>query len=195
MIIKVGNYKIKKDLRYFLKGKIYSLWHNVGFKVLDDCEWRSCSLGFHQIDDKRIVKIVNIYNKHTNKHYQLDTEKNNSMVSFMTYNLLMLLNYIHPINKMIDRVVDFLSKRRVTTIFFLLAVILSLAFYFVNVQCNNRLIDFIADSPIIQAVLLFITMAGFIKAKQIDKEDIIDVAKEEYEKREREKKIDEYRTY
>jgi hypothetical protein len=113
----------------------------------------------------------------------------------MTYNLLMLLNYIHPINKMIDRVVDFLSKRRVTTIFFLLAVILSLAFYFVNVQCNNRLIDFIADSPIIQAVLLFITMAGFIKAKQIDKEDIIDVAKEEYEKREREKKIDEYRTY
>jgi hypothetical protein len=88
--------------------------------------------------------------------------------------------------------------RKNTCFAFSIAIILSLAYYYINLLDNNSLIKYISGNTWIQTIIIFLTISGVINIvhpftvrKELDANDVKNISKETYEKMEKEKKQDE----
>ena len=85
-------------------------------------------------------------------------------------------------------------ERLNTIIIFLLAMVLSAVFYYVNVYTNFNLINFVATNIWCQTIIMFLTISSFINIffpfsirRELKEKDITNISQETY-KREKEEK-------
>lgn len=198
MKIKVGNELIKiTSNRNNLFWKPIGMFLNVS-EIKIDNQWYKCSMNFVKqnslntiqisypmiVDEKTSeIKIV-----HTNGLYKELT------VSNFKLNLIKLLLNNHIMNHKIYKFKRIVFERLNTIIIFLLAIVLSAIFYYVNVYTKCNLINFVATNIWCQTIIMFLTISSFINIffpfsirRELKEKDINNISKEKF-KRENEEK-------
>ena len=85
-------------------------------------------------------------------------------------------------------------ERLNTIIIFLIAIVLSATFYYVNIYTNFNLINFVATNIWCQTIIMFLTISSFINIffpfsirRELKEKDITNISKETYKKEKVEK--------
>lgn len=116
---------------------------------------------------------------------------------FFKNQLIKYLLHKHPINRFSYNVRTLLTERKNTIFVILVALILSVTYYFANKFNNDIIIKYIAENNFIQSIIIFLTVSSFINIfypftlkKQMEKKDIENITRETIEEDEINKKIE-----
>lgn len=198
MKIKVGNEIIKiTSNKNNLFWKPIGMFSNVS-EIKIDNQWYKCSINFIKKDSLNMIQISypmlvdektsQIKIVHTSELYK------ELPVSELKLNLIKLLLNNHKMNYKIYKFKRIVFERLNTIVIFLLAMVLSAVFYYVNVYTNFNLINFVASNIWCQTIIMFLTISSFINIffpfsirRELKEKDITSISKETY-KREKEEK-------
>lgn len=99
--------------------------------------------------------------------------------------MIKYLLHQHPINRYSHKTRGFLKERKNSVFVIIIALVLSLIYYFLNEINDNNIMKFIAENNFVQSIIIFLTISSFINIfypftlkKQIDKKDIETITRE-----------------
>jgi hypothetical protein len=192
MILKLKDVKLritKNENNHFWK-PIGKFWNKTQIKIKG--EWYNCTLRFIKIEKKYYIQF----------HHPMKVEKKTNLInviiceglykevetSFFKYNLVQYLENTHYLNSISYDVRKSIFERSRMLLIFSLALIPSFLFYLINVNYDNIIIDKIAENTWVQTFFFFLSISSFISIfhpfsirKQIEKDDIKEIVKENIE--------------
>jgi hypothetical protein len=161
-------------------------------KIKHNNTWYECVIKFE--GDTLIISRLILHHKNSSivKEY-LTGEFHREKVSSLKKNWILFVYNTHPLNYKIFYFKKGLVNRKKTISVFGLAILLSIIYYLINLNFQNSLMNWIANSLFAQAVIIFLTLSGFINIftpftiqKEITEKDIANISLKKFEEKKKE---------
>jgi hypothetical protein len=203
MKLSIGDHKMR-----VLHNDNNKFWKPNGFfrnisEISIDKEWWRCHIRIEKNEENQnIVTIINpmkmMGNSSAIKEFHTEGIYTKIKTSHIKIVILKFLLNEHDFNYSFYNRKKNIFDRKNTYFAFSIAIILSLAYYYINLLDNNSLIKYISGNTWIQTIIIFLTISGVINIvhpftvrKELNANDVKNISKETYEKMEKEKKQNE----
>lgn len=167
MILNFGEYKIRT-----IHNDNNRFWKPIGFyrnlsEIMIENTWWRCNVNFIRKDGfEKTIQITHpmkveqnslLITKVYTQGVYAEVESTRLKISLLKF----LLNQ-HNLNYSFYNFKNKIFERKNTIFVFVLAIIISLAYYYINIFDNNNLMKYVSENIWIQTVFIFLTVSGFI---------------------------------